>query len=67
MPTRIGRDDVQRMMAEGAQLVDVRAREDYDAEHLPGALSLPVKSLDRESAGTLDRSLQVITYCWDSQ
>jgi rhodanese-related sulfurtransferase len=67
MPTRIGRDDVQRMVSEGAQLVDVRPREDYDAEHLRGAVNLPVKSLDRESAGRLDRSRPVITYCWDSQ
>lgn len=67
MPTRIGRDDVQRMVSEGAQLVDVRPREDYEAEHLRGALSLPVKSLDGESAGQLERTRPVITYCWDSQ
>jgi rhodanese-related sulfurtransferase len=67
MPTRIGRDDVQRMVSTGAQLVDVRPREDYEAEHLPGALSLPVKSLDGESAGKLERTRPVITYCWDSQ
>jgi rhodanese-related sulfurtransferase len=67
MPTRIGRDDVQRLVAEGAQLVDVRPREDFDAEHLRGAVSIPVKSLDGESAGQLNHSRPVITYCWDSQ
>ena len=67
MPTTIDRDAVQRMMAEGAQLVDVRAAADYEAEHIRGAMSLPLKELDRERAAQLDRDRPVITYCWDSQ
>jgi rhodanese-related sulfurtransferase len=67
MPTEIDRDDVQQMTSAGAQLLDARSREDYDAEHLPGALSVPAKELDREMAARLDPSLPVITYCWDSQ
>lgn len=67
MPKTIDRETVQRMMADNAQLVDVRSREDYDGEHIRGAISLPIKSLDRETAAQLDASRPVITYCWDSQ
>jgi rhodanese-related sulfurtransferase len=67
MPTTIDRETVQQLMAENAQLVDVRSREDYDGEHIRGAISLPIESLDRESASRLDARRPAITYCWDSQ
>ncbi|MGH2617649.1 MAG: rhodanese-like domain-containing protein [Thermomicrobiales bacterium] len=65
MPTEIDHDDVQRLTADGALLLDVREREGYDAEHLPGAVSLPIKSLDREATAHLDRDRPLITYCWE--
>ena len=49
MPEEIGHVEVQHLIAAGAYLLDVREREGYDAEHLPGAVSLPIKSLDRET------------------
>ena len=65
MPVEIGHDEVQRMVTAGACLLDVREREGYDAERLPGAVSLPIKSLDRETTAHLDRDRPVITYCWE--
>ena len=65
MPEEIDHDEVQRLVAVGAYLLDVREREGYDAEHLPGAVSLPIKLLDRETAAHLDRNRPVITYCWE--
>ena len=44
MPLEIGHDEVQRLIAAGAYLLDVREGEGYDAERLPGAVSLPIKS-----------------------
>ncbi|MDQ3223343.1 MAG: rhodanese-like domain-containing protein [Gemmatimonadota bacterium] len=67
MPTSIDRDRVQRLLAEGAQLVDVLPREEYESEHLPGAVNIPLKALDRHSAAQLDRTRPVIVYCWDYQ
>jgi len=56
------------LLAEGAQLVDVLPREDYDEEHIAGALNLPLKELDREtSARLVDRERPVIVYCNDYQ
>ncbi len=66
MPRIIERDEVRRLLAEeGAQLVDALPHQEYEEEHLPGAINLPLKQLDREAAGRLDRSRPVVTYCHD--
>jgi rhodanese-related sulfurtransferase len=65
MPTRIDRDEVQRLMLEGAQLVDVLPRADYEELHLAGAVSIPLRELDARTANVLDPSAPVITYCND--
>jgi rhodanese-related sulfurtransferase len=58
---------VQKLLAEGAQLVEVLPQAEYDEEHLPGAISLPLKKLDAEQAkAVLDRARPVIVYCWDA-
>ncbi|MGH2450401.1 MAG: rhodanese-like domain-containing protein [Candidatus Limnocylindria bacterium] len=68
MPKDIGREEVQRMAAEGAQIVDVLPRDEYDESHIPGAIGLPLDELDRESAGrALSHDRPVIVYCWDSR
>ena len=38
---------------------------EFDDEHLPGATSLPLKSLTAGTSAVLDRSRPVIVYCWD--
>jgi rhodanese-related sulfurtransferase len=61
----IDRETVQKMVGQGAQLVEVLPKEEYAEDHLPGAVSHPLKQLD-ENAGQLDRHRPVIVYCWDS-
>ncbi len=61
----LDRDDVRRLVAEGAQLVEVLPPSEYDDEHLPGAINIPLKTLGPETAAALDRSRPVIVYCWD--
>ena len=65
MPIGIARDEVQRLIATGAQLVDVLPREEYDAEHIAGAISIPLKELDARSTANLNRNQPVIVYCWN--
>lgn len=66
MPTSIARAEVQRLVADGAQLCEVLDAEEYDEEHLPGALHLPLKSLTQKTAGAaLDPGRPVVVYCWD--
>lgn len=67
MPTEVNREDVQRLLTAGAQLVDVLPDAEYAAEHIAGAISLPLKRLDGETAARLDSSRPVIVYCWDYQ
>jgi rhodanese-related sulfurtransferase len=66
MPTDATRNDVQRLLAEGAQLVEVLPKAEYEEEHLPGAINLPLKELDRQTAQRLDIARPVIVYCYDS-
>jgi rhodanese-related sulfurtransferase len=54
MPTPIDRDEVQRLLDNDAQLVEVLPEAEYEDEH-PGAISIPLKSLDAESARRLER------------
>ena len=67
MPRQLDREGVQRLLAEGAQIVDVLPPEDYQAQHLPGAINIPLKRLDRNTTARLDRTRPVIVYCADFQ
>jgi rhodanese-related sulfurtransferase len=62
----IGREEVLRLAAEGAQVVEVLPASEYKEDHLPGAISLPLRDLDSESLRVLDQNRPVIVYCWDS-
>ena len=55
--------ELRRRLREGsATVIDVRPREEYDAGHVPGALSLPVGELPRRLK-ELPKSRDVIAYC----
>jgi rhodanese-related sulfurtransferase len=67
MPEELDRREVLRLLEqEGVQLVDVLPHEEYEEEHLPGALSLPLRTIDRDAQRVLDPARPVIVYCWDS-
>jgi rhodanese-related sulfurtransferase len=64
----IDRDEVQRLLSEErAQLVEVLPADEYDDEHLPGAINIPLKMLDAGTAGQLESARPVIVYCYDHQ
>lgn len=67
MPIDIHRDDVQRLIAKGAQLVEVLPAEEYNEAHLPGAMNIPLKKLDKQSAKQIDPTHPIIVYCHDFQ
>ena len=64
--TAIDRNEVLRLVDEGAQLVEVLSASEYAEGPLPGATSLPLKELDA-AARRLDRERAVIVYCPDYQ
>lgn len=65
MPKNAYRDEVLKLLEEGAQLVEVLPREEYEEEHLPGAVDIPLKELDRKSARLPRREEPVVVYCHD--
>lgn len=67
MSTEIQRDEVRRMIKDGAQLVEVLPAQEYEAEHLPGAINIPLTRLNRQTAAQLRRDRPVIVYCYDWQ
>ena len=66
MPTPIELPQLRELIAAGAQLVEVLPHEDFEEFHLPGAVNLPLKTLDAASAATLDRSRPIVVYCYDA-
>jgi len=63
----IDRTRVQELVAAGAQLVEVLPVDEYEDEHLPAAINLPLKELDPTTAARLDRGRPVVVYCYDFQ
>ncbi len=66
MPKEIDREGVQALVGQGAQLVEVLPANEYEEDHLPGAINLPLRRLVAEARDVLDRGRPVIVYCWDS-
>jgi rhodanese-related sulfurtransferase len=66
MHTEVDLPGLDALLASGAQLVEVLPRNEYDEEHLPGAISLPLKEIDASTVAGLDRRRAVAVYCWDS-
>jgi rhodanese-related sulfurtransferase len=62
----VDREQVRRLMAQGAQVVDVLPAREYGEDHLPGAINLPLRRIEAEASRVLDPSRPVIVYCWDS-
>jgi rhodanese-related sulfurtransferase len=67
MSTPIDRNEVQRLLAEGAQLVEVLPAAEYEDEHVPGAINIPLKELNEKTTRHLDPARPVIVYCYDYQ
>jgi rhodanese-related sulfurtransferase len=65
MGTLIEREKVQALVKQGAQLIEVLPAKEYAEDHLPGAVSHPLRQLDDE-ADQIDRNRPVIVYCWDA-
>jgi rhodanese-related sulfurtransferase len=65
MPSRVHLADVKRLLDQGAQVVEVLPENEYEEEHLPGAVSIPLKTLDARTTADLDKRAPVLVYCWD--
>ena len=58
----VSRDEAQKLIDEGAQLVDVRAQHEWDAGHIARATHLPLAEL-AQRASEIDPERPVVIYC----
>ena len=62
------RDLLDRQVDPAVQLVEVLPTKEYETEHLPGAIHLPLTGLTRRAAReALDPARPVVVYCFDFQ
>ncbi len=57
--------DLAEAMKNGDDLVviDTRSPEAFRREHIPGAINLPHRAMNRETTKQLDKSKVLVTYC----
>jgi rhodanese-related sulfurtransferase len=65
MPRRVDRGELRKLLDQGAQLVEVLPANEYEEDHLPGAINLPLRELEAKARAVLDPGRAVIVYCWD--
>jgi rhodanese-related sulfurtransferase len=66
VPEVIDRDRVRELVESGAQLVEVLPAEEYEEDHLPAAVNLPLRRLETAAIDQLEPDRPVIVYCWDA-
>ncbi len=58
----VSREQAQKLIEGGAQLVDVRAEHEWEVGRIAGATHLPLAEL-AQRAGEIDRERPVVLYC----
>ncbi len=58
----ISREEAQKLLDDGAQLIDVRADHEWEMGRIAGAKHLPLAEL-AERASEIDRDRPVVLYC----
>ncbi len=63
MTTSIDRRGLIRLIDDdGAQVVDVLPEREYSNSHIPGAINIPLKTLNDETSSILKRDKPVVVY-----
>lgn len=63
----IDADEVSTLVSKGGKAVEVLPAEEFQEEHLPNAINIPLKELDAARVAQLQRDQPVIVYCHDYQ
>ncbi len=56
-------DSIDEMIKGGAKVVDVRSPDEFEDEHFPNALNIPVNQLPNRMKEIGDPSSPVVLYC----
>jgi rhodanese-related sulfurtransferase len=57
---------MRALIDRGAQVVEVLSAEEFEADHLPGAINVPLRKIETDARDRLDPARPVLVYCWDS-
>jgi len=60
---RVSGAEARSLVEHGARLVDVRTPEEFAAGHIPGAVNVPVQSLDGRFGELGPKDRPVVLYC----
>ena len=67
MPIEVhDRNEVRALIERGIQLVEVLGPEEFEEDHLPGAINIPLRRIETQAKTLLDPSRPVLVYCFDS-
>jgi rhodanese-related sulfurtransferase len=61
-PREVSRDEARKLIADGAQLVDVRAEHEWEIGRIAEAKHVPLAELS-ERVGEIERDRPVVLYC----
>ena len=59
---KLSMDEAQQKALAGAQWIDVRYQSEFQYDHLPGAINIPLSEI-RNAFGLLDKDREYIVYC----
>ncbi len=62
MVATIDRARLLELIDQGAQVVDVLPDAEYKAQHIPGAISIPLRRLNADTTSPLRRDKPVVVY-----
>jgi rhodanese-related sulfurtransferase len=60
--SEVSRDEAQKLIEDGAQVIDVRTDHEWEVGRIAGATHLPLDEL-AERAGEIDKERPVVLYC----
>lgn len=63
MPGYVDVEQVRQMLGEGAQLVEVLPKEEYEFQHIEGARHIWIREVTKKAPNELSKDRPVIVYC----
>jgi len=60
---RISGERARQLVSEGALLVDVRTRAEYQARHIPGATNVPLREIRSRTDELAPKDRPLVLYC----
>ncbi len=54
---------LSEMIKNGAKIVDVRSTEEFEDEHFPGAVNIPVNEIQKRMPELGEKEAPIIMYC----